>query len=85
MDRFLMNSLFLSQAQVAGYTDDDLPEVYLFRSISKDVSGIEKIIMSNYSVYLPFKLFLFQNVMFINQELCARNLAEWVQPAEPEV
>lgn len=26
------------QAQIAGYTQDDLPEVYLFASITKDVS-----------------------------------------------
>lgn len=26
------------QAQIAGYTQDDLPEVYLFVSITKDVS-----------------------------------------------
>lgn len=43
------------QAQVSGYTSDDLPEVLLFVAISKD------------------------NVLFINQELCARKLAEWVE------
>lgn len=48
------------QAQIAGYTQDDLPEVYLFASITKD------------------------NVLFINQELCARQLAEWVQQSEQE-
>ncbi|CRL06001.1 CLUMA_CG019060, isoform A [Clunio marinus] len=42
------------QAQIAGYTPDDIPEVYLFVSITKD------------------------NVLFINQELCARKLAEWI-------
>lgn len=47
------------QAQIAGYTQDDLPEVYLFVSITKD------------------------NVLFINQELCARQLAEWI-PNEQE-
>lgn len=43
------------QAQICGYTEDNLPEVYLFASITKD------------------------NVLFINQELCARQLAEWVE------
>ncbi|KAG5670449.1 hypothetical protein PVAND_000713 [Polypedilum vanderplanki] len=46
------------QAQISGYTQDDIPEVLLFVSISKD------------------------NVLFINQELCARNLAEWVDQQE---
>lgn len=50
----------ISQAQVAGYTQDDIPEVLLFVSISKD------------------------NVLFINQELCARKLAEWI-PNEEQV
>ncbi|XP_055523609.1 A-kinase anchor protein 1, mitochondrial [Wyeomyia smithii] len=43
------------QAQVAGYTAEGLPEVYLFASIARD------------------------NVIFINQELVARNLAVWVE------
>jgi len=47
------------QAQIAGYNQDDIPEVFLFVAITKD------------------------NVLFINQELCARNLAEWV-PNEQE-
>jgi A-kinase anchor protein 1 len=48
------------QAQVAGYTQDDVPEVLLFVSISKD------------------------NVLFINQELCARKLAEWIPNEEQQ-
>lgn len=43
------------QAQVAGYTTEGLPEIYLFASIARD------------------------NVIFINQELVARNLAVWVE------
>ncbi|XP_053684070.1 A-kinase anchor protein 1, mitochondrial [Sabethes cyaneus] len=42
------------QAQVAGYTADGLPEIYLFASLARD------------------------NVIFINQELVARNLAVWM-------
>ncbi|KAL7022623.1 hypothetical protein ACKWTF_012317 [Chironomus riparius] len=49
------------QAQVAGYTQDDVPEVLLFVSISKD------------------------NVLFINQELCARKLADWIPNEEQQV
>lgn len=41
------------QAQVAGYTSDGLPEIYLFASLARD------------------------NVIFINQELAARQLAVW--------
>nr|XP_029714202.1 A-kinase anchor protein 1, mitochondrial-like isoform X4 [Aedes albopictus]XP_029714203.1 A-kinase anchor protein 1, mitochondrial-like isoform X4 [Aedes albopictus]XP_029714205.1 A-kinase anchor protein 1, mitochondrial-like isoform X4 [Aedes albopictus] len=41
------------QAQVAGYTAEGLPEVYLFASLARD------------------------NVIFINQELAARQLAVW--------
>lgn len=41
------------QAQVAGYTIEGLPEVYLFVSLARD------------------------NVIFINQELAARQLAVW--------
>lgn len=41
------------QAQVAGYTPEGLPEVYLFASLARD------------------------NVIFINQELAARQLAVW--------
>lgn len=41
------------QAQVAGYTADGLPEIYLFASLARD------------------------NVIFINQELAARQLAVW--------
>lgn len=48
------------QAQVAGYTQDDVPEVLLFVSISKD------------------------NVLFINQELCARKLADWIPNEEQQ-
>lgn len=41
------------QAQVAGYTAEGLPEIYLFASLARD------------------------NVIFINQELAARQLAVW--------
>lgn len=41
------------QAQVAGYTAEGLPEIYLFASVARD------------------------NVIFINQELAARQLAVW--------
>lgn len=41
------------QAQVAGYTSEGLPEIYLFASLARD------------------------NVIFINQELAARQLAVW--------
>lgn len=41
------------QAQVAGYTCEGLPEIYLFASLARD------------------------NVIFINQELAARQLAVW--------
>lgn len=56
----LTNGVIL-QAQVVDYTPDNIPEVYLFRSIAKD------------------------NVIFINQEIVARDLAVWeenVQEAE---
>lgn len=43
------------QAQVAGYTAEDLPEVFLFVLITKD------------------------NVIFINRELVARGLADWIE------
>lgn len=43
------------QAQVAGYTAEGLPEIYLFASLARD------------------------NVIFINKELVARNLAVWVE------
>lgn len=43
------------QAQVAGYSTDGLPEVFLYACIAPD------------------------NVIFINQELVARGLAEWVE------
>lgn len=73
------------QAQIAGYTQDDLPEVLLFASITKDVSFLSVVSYKNQSrlQLIFFFLSLFQNVLFINQELCARNLAEWV-PNEVE-
>lgn len=43
------------QAQVAGYTAEGLPEVYLYASLARD------------------------NVIFINLELFARGLAEWIE------
>lgn len=43
------------QAQVAGYTAEGLPEIYLFASLARD------------------------NVIFINKELVARELAVWVE------
>lgn len=52
----VLNSLskgLILQAQVAGYTPEGLPEIYLFASLARD------------------------NVIFINQELVARQLAVW--------
>lgn len=43
------------QAQVAGYTAEGLPEIYLYASLARD------------------------NIIFINHELAARGLAEWVE------
>ncbi|XP_055618113.1 A-kinase anchor protein 1, mitochondrial [Toxorhynchites rutilus septentrionalis] len=43
------------QAQVAGYTAEGLPEIFLFAALAKG------------------------NVLFINKELVARGLAEWVE------
>lgn len=43
------------QAQVAGYTAEGLPEIYLYASLARD------------------------NIIFINRELAARGLAEWVE------
>lgn len=56
-----MSFLLLSQAQVAGYTDDDLPEVFLFRSISKDVSCTENF----YHVLL--RSFLTIQILFVSE------------------
>lgn len=67
------------QAQIAGYNQDDIPEVFLFVAITKDVS-----FPSLRNRLTLITLFIaFQNVLFINQELCARSLAEWV-PNEQE-
>lgn len=70
------------QAQIAGYTQDDLPEVYLFASITKDVrfNFAALILTSTHPCFIS----RLQNVLFINQELCARQLAEWVQQPEQE-
>uniref|UniRef100_A0A336KDN8 CSON006628 protein n=1 Tax=Culicoides sonorensis TaxID=179676 RepID=A0A336KDN8_CULSO len=51
---YSLTSGIVLQAQVAGYSGDGLPEVYLYACFAKD------------------------NVVFINQELVARGLAEWV-------
>ncbi|XP_063707144.1 A-kinase anchor protein 1, mitochondrial [Culicoides brevitarsis] len=51
---YSLTSGIVLQAQVAGYSQDGLPEVYLYACFAKD------------------------NVVFINQELVARGLAEWV-------
>lgn len=47
------------QAQVAGYTAEGLPEIYLYASLARD------------------------NIIFINHELVARGLAEWVENEMP--
>lgn len=47
------------QAQVAGYTAEGLPEIYLYASLARD------------------------NIIFINHELAARGLAEWVENEMP--
>lgn len=70
----------IMQAQIAGYTQDELPEVYLYVSITKDVSvdRRRRLAANDSLIHVSF-----QNVLFINQELCARQLAEWV-PNEQE-
>lgn len=40
------------QAQIAGYTQDDLPEVYLFASITKDVSQPSRHEFGRYLIFL---------------------------------
>uniref|UniRef100_U5EQ12 Putative a-kinase anchor protein 1 n=1 Tax=Corethrella appendiculata TaxID=1370023 RepID=U5EQ12_9DIPT len=53
-----LTSGLILQAQVAGYSVDGIPEIYLYATVAKD------------------------NVIFINQELVARGLAEWVEDSQ---
>lgn len=72
------------QAQVAGYTVDGLPEVFLYATIGPDVSsrwGNERNVLGLRLIIVSFAL---QNIAFINQELVAQGHAEWMEDDEEE-
>lgn len=60
------------QAQVAGYTQDDVPEVLLFVSISKDVSivAILDLIFVTFLILLFFHLFITECIVYKSRIMC---------------
>lgn len=71
------------QAQITGYTETGIPEIYLYAYLDPNVSGwleVERIRIAFQQSNNPFR-FHFQNIVFINKELVARNFAELVTEA----
>lgn len=72
------------QAQVAGYTVDGLPEVFLYATIGPDVSSGWGREINELGLRLIIVFSALQNIAFINQELVAQGHAEWMEDDEEE-
>lgn len=73
------------QAQIVSYTDDGVPEIHLYSILGPNVRM--PLSADHFPFIYPneFLFCTFQNIVFINGELVARQFAEWNQQPLTEV
>lgn len=75
------------QAQIAGYTENGIPEILLYSFLGPNVSNdfifpLNSFLVSPILLMHQFYLLSFQHIVYINQELVARNFAVWSNVTE---
>lgn len=69
------------QAQITGYTETGIPEIYLYAYLDPNVSAcVRRARIACEQNNNSFRFHL-QNIVFINKELVARNFAELLTEA----